>query len=117
VFVPARESWGTPPAGCWAPPAPRCTSGRLRAERDENICRKDFTPTEEHALDEALLELERPKAEERQRELGRNHGTLPATFAGGSGELAKLAAAGASVNRADTPLSTRSVRSRSFSKA
>lgn len=40
-------------------------AARLRAERDENTCRKDFTPTEEHALYEALLELERPKAQER----------------------------------------------------
>lgn len=39
---------------------------RLRAERDENTCRKAFTPTEEHALYEALMELERPMAEERR---------------------------------------------------
>jgi ParB family transcriptional regulator, chromosome partitioning protein len=32
----------------------------LRAERDENTCRKAFAPTEEHALYEALLALERP---------------------------------------------------------
>jgi ParB family chromosome partitioning protein len=38
----------------------------LKAERDENTCRKDFTPTEEHDLYAALLELERPKAKERQ---------------------------------------------------
>lgn len=37
----------------------------LKAERDENTCRKDFTPTEEHDLYSALLELERPKAQER----------------------------------------------------
>jgi ParB-like chromosome segregation protein Spo0J len=30
----------------------------LRAERDENTCRKPFTPTEEHSLYEALLALE-----------------------------------------------------------
>ena len=41
---------------------------RLRAERDENTCRKPLTPTEEHGLYEALLELERPKAKERRGE-------------------------------------------------
>ncbi len=30
----------------------------LRAERDENTCRKSFTPTEEHSLYEALLALD-----------------------------------------------------------
>jgi ParB-like chromosome segregation protein Spo0J len=30
----------------------------LRAEGDENTCRKSFTPTEEHALYEALLQLD-----------------------------------------------------------
>jgi ParB/RepB/Spo0J family partition protein len=30
----------------------------LRAERDENTCRKSFTPTEEHSLYEALLVLQ-----------------------------------------------------------
>ncbi|MGH3095124.1 MAG: ParB/RepB/Spo0J family partition protein [Streptosporangiales bacterium] len=40
----------------------------LRAERDENTCRKDFTPSEEYALYQALLELEKPKAKERQSE-------------------------------------------------
>jgi ParB family chromosome partitioning protein len=35
-------------------------SALLRAERDENTCRKPFTPTEEHALYEALLALEKP---------------------------------------------------------
>jgi ParB/RepB/Spo0J family partition protein len=33
-------------------------SALLRAERDENTCRKSFTPTEEHSLYEALLALE-----------------------------------------------------------
>jgi ParB family chromosome partitioning protein len=32
----------------------------LRAERDENTCRKSFTPTEEHSLYEALLTLQDP---------------------------------------------------------
>lgn len=38
----------------------------LRAERDENTCRKAFAPTEEHAVYEALLALEKPKADERK---------------------------------------------------
>lgn len=38
----------------------------LAAERDENTCRKAFTPTEEHAVYEAVLALEKPKAAERQ---------------------------------------------------
>jgi ParB/RepB/Spo0J family partition protein len=38
----------------------------LRAEYDENTCRKDFTPSEAVAIGKALEELERPKAQERQ---------------------------------------------------
>jgi N6-adenosine-specific RNA methylase IME4/ParB-like chromosome segregation protein Spo0J len=38
----------------------------LRAERDENVCRKDFTPSEAVAVAAALEELERPKAEARK---------------------------------------------------
>ncbi|MGI8578426.1 MAG: ParB N-terminal domain-containing protein [Nocardioidaceae bacterium] len=38
----------------------------LRAERDENTCRKALLPTEEHALYVALLAIEQPKAKERQ---------------------------------------------------
>jgi ParB/RepB/Spo0J family partition protein len=34
------------------------TAALLRAERDENTCRKAFTPTEEHSLYEALLDVE-----------------------------------------------------------
>jgi ParB-like chromosome segregation protein Spo0J len=41
---------------------------RLLAERDENTCRKDFVPSELLAIGRRLEELERPKAEERQRE-------------------------------------------------
>jgi ParB family transcriptional regulator, chromosome partitioning protein len=33
-------------------------SDLLRAERDENTCRKAFTPTEEHSLYDALVALE-----------------------------------------------------------
>lgn len=37
----------------------------LSAERDENTCRKDFTPSEAVAIGKALEKLEKPKAEER----------------------------------------------------
>ncbi|MFC9973600.1 ParB N-terminal domain-containing protein [Spirillospora sp. NPDC127200] len=40
---------------------------RLRAERDENTCRKAMTPSELVALGSALEELERPRAQERQQ--------------------------------------------------
>lgn len=40
----------------------------LKAERDENTCRKDMTPSELVALGRAIEEQERPKAEARQRE-------------------------------------------------
>lgn len=46
----------------------------LTAERDENTCRKEMTASELYALGKALEELERPKAEERQREAGRRFG-------------------------------------------
>jgi ParB-like chromosome segregation protein Spo0J len=39
----------------------------LMAERDENVCRKDMTPSEKVALGRALEELERPRARARQR--------------------------------------------------
>lgn len=38
----------------------------LRAERDENVCRKDMTPAELASLGSALEEIERPKAAARQ---------------------------------------------------
>jgi len=41
---------------------------QLRAERDENICRQDLTPSEAVALGKRLEELERPKAQERKAE-------------------------------------------------
>jgi ParB-like chromosome segregation protein Spo0J len=46
----------------------------LRAERDENTCRKAFTPTEEHSLYEALLALEKSRAHDPKSEHG---GTAP----------------------------------------
>lgn len=43
----------------------------LRAERDENECRKAMTPSERVALTERLIELERPAARERMANGGR----------------------------------------------
>lgn len=40
----------------------------LRAERDENQCRKSMTPSEQVALTDRLIELERPAASDRRRE-------------------------------------------------
>lgn len=45
-------------------------ASRLIAERDENTCRKDMTPSELYALGKALEALERPNAAERQRDAG-----------------------------------------------
>jgi len=41
---------------------------RLKAERDENTCRKDMTPSELVAIGKKLEELKRPEAERRQAE-------------------------------------------------
>src|SRR5262249_11179798 len=61
-------------------------SAALRAERDENTCRKDFTPSEKVALGEALEALERQAAKRRQRDGGRAGGkacgNLPQASAG-----------------------------------
>lgn len=46
----------------------------LRAERDENTCRKDFTPSEAVAIGKALEELERPRAAQRQARAGPKKG-------------------------------------------
>ena len=48
----------------------------LRAERDENTCRKDLTPSEAVSIGKSLEELERPKAEDRQK-AGANQHTEP----------------------------------------
>lgn len=42
----------------------------LRAEQDENTCRKEFTPSEKVAIGKALEELERPEAKKRQAAAG-----------------------------------------------
>lgn len=47
---------------------------RLLAERDENTCRKDMTPSELVAIGLKLEELRRPEAEARQREAGQLYG-------------------------------------------
>jgi hypothetical protein len=46
----------------------------VEMERDENICRKDMTPTEKIRLGLKLEALARPEAKERQVEAGREHG-------------------------------------------
>lgn len=58
----------------------------LKAERDENTCRKDFAPSEAVALGLALEELERPKAEERRASThlaGKNPDGSPSVRANG----------------------------------
>ena len=47
---------------------------RLIAERDENTCRKDFTPSEAVALGESLKPLLRSEAKDRQRDGGKAAG-------------------------------------------
>jgi hypothetical protein len=46
----------------------------LKAERDENTCRKSFVPEEAAHLAEGLEKLLKPLAKERQVEAGRTHG-------------------------------------------
>lgn len=46
----------------------------LRAERDENLERKEMLPSEKASLGEALLAIEAEKARERQRQAGREFG-------------------------------------------
>jgi ParB family chromosome partitioning protein len=60
----------------------------LRAERDENTCRKDFTPSEAVAIGKALEELERSKAKARMKEGGKAGGRgRPAKGETGSGKF------------------------------
>jgi hypothetical protein len=59
----------------------------LTAEHDENMVRKQFTPSEAVAIAEALREEVETQARERQKELGRTHGkTPPGKFPEGSGD-------------------------------
>jgi len=57
----------------------------LRAERDENTCRKEMKPSEKVALGMALEALEKPRAEARCREWGRE-GALKQHGKEGSGK-------------------------------
>jgi hypothetical protein len=57
----------------------------LLAERDENICRKDFTPSEAVAVGQRLAELERLAAKQRQACAGPAHG--PGKKASASGKF------------------------------
>jgi ParB family chromosome partitioning protein len=58
---------------------------RLRAERDENTCRKDFAPSEAVAIGRALEDLEAKQAKERQSQAGPAEGK--GKKASGSGKL------------------------------
>jgi hypothetical protein len=61
----------------------------LKAERDENICRKEMTASELYALGKDLEALERPKAQERITGAGRTAGTPSGNFPqGGTGRTA-----------------------------
>jgi ParB-like chromosome segregation protein Spo0J len=59
----------------------------LRAERDENTCRKDLSPLEAVALGKKIEELLRPKMKERQREHGK---TAPGRAKNTSGKLTEV---------------------------
>ncbi len=51
----------------------------LKAERDENTCRKDMTASELYALGKELEALERPKAAERQAAAGSRNLGIPSS--------------------------------------
>jgi ParB-like nuclease domain len=59
----------------------------LRAERDENVCRKDFTPSEAVGIGQALEKLERQAAKKRQQ---RHGGTAPGKRKNTSGQLPEV---------------------------
>ncbi len=61
-----RLGWESIPFTC--PRTLDDTLALLQAERDENTCRKDMTPSELVGLGRAIEEQERPKAEERKHE-------------------------------------------------
>lgn len=67
----------------------------LEAERDENTCRKQMTPSELKSLTDNLLEIERPKAAERRAEAGSSNlpGASPAPRGTTSGNGASTAIA------------------------
>jgi hypothetical protein len=80
---------------------------RLRAERDENTCRKDFAPTEAVALGDKMEALEKPKAKERQ-EAGTNQHTEP------SGKLPEASEAGRALDKVAEAVG---MKRRSYEKA
>jgi len=55
----------------------------LMAERDENTCRKDFTPSEAVAIAKTLEQLEKPKAAQRQEASRAKQGEKVGTAQGG----------------------------------
>lgn len=61
----------------------------LRAEQDENTCRKDFTVSEAMALGKELEKFEKPKADARMKSGGKPSGNLPE----GGGEVREIVAA------------------------
>ena len=63
----------------------------LKAERDENTCRKGFTKLEATALAKAIREIEAPKAEERKRH-GKKTNEPPPNLGEGGRTDAKVAA-------------------------
>jgi hypothetical protein len=79
-----RLGWTLIPAHVFQPGREDAV-GLLKAERDENICRKNFTPSEAVALGKALEELERPKAKARQAQAGPAQGA--GKKASGSGKF------------------------------
>jgi hypothetical protein len=81
-------------------------ASELKAERDENTCRKDFCPSEAVALGERLEALERPKAKERQAAAGpkegkgkKKSGSAETAEAVGSGETRDIVAASVGMGR------------------
>lgn len=68
IAAAARLGWNEVPVNIVDP------ADLLSAERDENTCRKDFTPSEAVRIGREIEKVERERAKERQREHG---GTAP----------------------------------------
>ncbi len=68
----------------------------LKAERDENTCRKDFTPSEAVAIADTIEPLERAAAKERQGERTDKH---PEKFTGSFGVALDSVAAAVGMSR------------------
>jgi ParB family chromosome partitioning protein len=73
----------------------------LRAERDENTCRKDFTPSEAVAIGRALEELEKPKAAARKKASQAKPGQKVGTSKGKQGASKLDAPSGTAKGRSD----------------